>query len=81
MISNGIKRLEKEIKEEVSKEERKTEKPDKVVEIVKEILKFNKQVQQGKGLKILTPQQMLSRLPICLAQLNAGINQKILKMK
>ena len=30
--------------------------------------------QQGKGLKILTPNQMLSRLPISLAQLNAGNN-------
>ena len=27
---------------------------------------------EGKGLKILTPNQMLSRLPISLAQLNAG---------
>ena len=27
---------------------------------------------QGKGLKILTPQQMLQRLPITLAQLKAG---------
>ena len=26
--------------------------------------------QRGQGLKILTPQQMLSRLPIALAQLN-----------
>ena len=30
--------------------------------------------QRGKGLKILTPQQMLSRLPISLAQLKAGNN-------
>ena len=30
--------------------------------------------QQGKGLKILTPYQMLSRLPISLAQLKAGNN-------
>ena len=28
--------------------------------------------QQGQGLKILTPNQMLSRLPISLAQLKAG---------
>ena len=28
--------------------------------------------QQGQGLKILTPDQMLSRLPITLAQLKAG---------
>ena len=29
---------------------------------------------KGQGLKILTPQQMLSRLPISLAQLKAGNN-------
>ena len=34
--------------------------------------------QQGQGLKILTPQQMITRLPILLAQLKAGnISQKI----
>ena len=38
------------------------------------ILKFNKQNQKGKGLKIFTQQQMLSRLPITLAQLKAGNN-------
>ena len=30
------------------------------------------QKQSGKGLKVLTPDQMLSRLPITLAQLKAG---------
>ena len=30
--------------------------------------------QHRKDLKILTPNQMLSRLPICLAQLKAGNN-------
>ena len=34
---------------------------------------------QGKGLKILTPNQMLSRLPITLAQLKAGNNSEKLK--
>ena len=29
---------------------------------------------QGEGLKIVTPNQMLSRLPITLAQLKAGNN-------
>ena len=29
---------------------------------------------EGKGLKILTPKQMLQRLPIALAQLKAGNN-------
>ena len=36
---------------------------------------------EGKGLKILTPNQMLSRLPISLAQLNAGNNSEELKNK
>ena len=35
--------------------------------------------QQGKGIKILTPNQMLSRLPISLAQLKGGNNSKQLK--
>ena len=43
---------------------------------MEEILKFNKQNQEGQGLKILTPSQMLSRLPITLAQLQAGNNSE-----
>ena len=35
--------------------------------------------QLGKGLKILTPNQLLSRLPISLAQLKAGNNSEKLK--
>ena len=35
--------------------------------------------QTGKGLKILTPNQMLSRLSITLAQLKAGNNSEKLK--
>ena len=58
---------------------KKIEQPDKILKIVKEILDFNKQNQIGKGLKILTPDQMLSRLPITLAQLNAGNNSEKLK--
>ena len=34
---------------------------------------------EGSGLKILTPNQMLSRLPIALAQLKAGNNSEKLK--
>ena len=33
---------------------------------------------EGKGLKILTPKQMLQRLPIALARLKAGNNSKSL---
>ena len=32
--------------------------------------------QEGQGLKILTPNQILRRLPVALAQLNAGNNSK-----
>ena len=63
----------------MSKEEIKNEKPDKIVNIVEMILKFNEQNQQGQGIKILTPNQMLNRLPIALAQLKAGNNSNKLK--
>ena len=35
--------------------------------------------QPGRGLKILTPNKMLSRLPISLAQVKAGNNSEKLK--
>ena len=66
----------------MSEEEREIEKPDKILKIVEEILDFNnKQNPIGKGLKILTPNQMRSRLPISLAQLKAGNNSEKLKTK
>ena len=52
----------------MSNKEKEIEEPDVIVEIVEEILRFNKQKQQEQGIKILTPNQMLSRLPISLAQ-------------
>ena len=42
--------------------------------IVKKILEFNNQDQRGQGIKIVRPDQMLSRLPIALAQLQTGNN-------
>ena len=63
----------------MSENEKENKKPDKILKIVEEILKFNEQNQEGKGLKILTPNQMLSRLPITLAQLKAGNNSEKLK--
>ena len=65
----------------MSKEEIKNEKPDDILGIINKILDFNKEIQkqQGSGLKILTPNQMLSRLPISLAQLKAGNNSEKLK--
>ena len=65
----------------MSEEEIKNEKPIQILEIVNEIIDFNKenQKQRGLGLKIVTPNQVLSRLPITLAQLNAGNNFEKLK--
>ena len=63
-----------DVVEEMSEEERKNKKPDKILKIVEDIFKFNEQQQSGQGLKILTPSQMLSRLPISLSQLEAGNN-------
>ena len=57
----------------------KTEENEKIIDIVEGILELNSKNQLGLGLKILTPNQMLSRLPITLAQLNAGNNSEKLK--
>ena len=63
----------------MSKRERKIKKPNNIVTVVKKILDFNEHAQKGQGLKILTPNQMLNRLPIVLAQLQAGNNSNKLK--
>ena len=78
VINSGLKDLKEEIKK-MSEAEIEIEDPESIVEIVEEILKFNEQNQQGKGLKILTPNQMLSRLPITLAQSKARNNAEKLK--
>ena len=79
IFNSGLKDLKEEVKK-MSEAEIKTENPDKIVEIVEKILEFNKQNQQeGQGIKILTPNQMLNRLPIALAQLNAVNNSNKLK--
>ena len=38
----------------------------------------NKKSKQGTGLKILTPKQMLQKLPIAVAQIKAGTNSECL---
>ena len=52
---------------------------EKIKDIVERILYLNQLNQTGKGLKILTPNQMFSRLPISLSQLKAGNNSEKLK--
>ena len=74
VINSGLKYLKEEINLKGE-----TEKPNEIVKIVEKILKFNEQQQEWKGLKILMPNQILSRLPISLAHLQAGNNSQKLK--
>ena len=53
IIKSGSSDLKNET-EDMSEEKKEIEKPSEIIDIVKEILKFNKQNQQGQGLKILT---------------------------
>ena len=78
IFNSGLKDLEEEIKN-MSKRKRKNEKPHNIVKVVKKILDFNEHSQEGKGFKILTTNQMLDRLPIVLAQLQAGNNSNKLR--
>ena len=78
IIKTGLSDLKNKI-EKMSGEEIENEQPDKILKIVEEILEFNKKNRLRGGLNILTPDQMLGRSPITLAQLNAGNNSEELK--
>ena len=60
----------------MSDNEKRIEQPDEIVDIVEKILGFNERCRKGQRLRILTPDQMLGRLPISLAQLKAGNNSE-----
>ena len=79
-IKKALNRLQK-IVDYVSKDKTyKIEENKKIISIVEHIHEFNKLNQSGQGLKILTPSEMLSRLPISLVQLKAGnISEKLKK--
>ena len=67
----------------ISAEITKNENPNKIIIIVENILTLNKQ-QKDRGcpsdlathIKLLTPKQMLQRLPIALAQVKSGTHLK-----
>ena len=66
--------------EKTPRDKKDNEKIEQILEIVKEIVRFSRQNQQeGQGIKILTPNQMLSRLSIALAQLQVRNNSNKLK--
>ena len=56
----------------------KSEENEKIIDVVEKILEFDRQ-KQGQGLNMLTPDLIISRLPITLAQLKAGNNSEKLK--
>ena len=67
------------IKAEQIAELRSTEPRKKMLKIFNYLGEIFNGPTDGKGLKVLTPDQMLSRLPITLAQLKAGNNSEKLK--
>ena len=67
-VNDGLTDLRKAI---TRKEIPGNENRNKIANIIEKIFEFNKQ-QEGKGIKIWTPKQMLQRLPIALAQVKAG---------
>ena len=75
IIKSGLSDLKSET-ENMSEEQKEIVKPSEIINVVKKILEFKKQNQQGHGLKILTPNQVVSRLPITLAQSKAGNNSQ-----
>ena len=78
VIKSGLSNLKDEIKE-MSEDEIKIENPHKTVDSVENILEFDRRNQEGQRLEILTPDQMLKRLPIFLVQLKAVKNSENLK--
>ena len=78
-IKDYMINLKKDIENASKDDVDKIEKMNKIADIVERILYFNNENQEGSGLKILTTNQMLSRLPITLAQLKAGNNSEKFK--
>ena len=78
-IKDKLANLMEAVKRSPTSDAKKIENRNNMLKIVERILEFNQLNQSGQGLKILTPSQMLNRLPIALAQLNAGNNSEKLK--
>ena len=79
LIHKKLTKLKNIVKNAPKDKTFKIEENEKIIDIVERIFELNSKNQLGLGLNILTPNQMLSRLPISLAQLNAGNNSEKLK--
>ena len=88
-LNIGLKRLENHINNRFE-DEVENKKLDYLSDLVRQIIDASQkemkksegsaaQEQKGKGLKILTPKQMITKLPILLAQSKAGNNSQKLK--
>ena len=92
-LTIGLKRLENDIKN-MSQNEIENKRLNCLKDLVRKILDANQKLddmppleteeeaaqrQKGQGLEIMTPKQMITRLPILLAQLKAGNNSQTLK--
>ena len=80
LIKKVLNKLKRIIGNTPKDDAAKTDENEKIIDVVERILEFNNKIQSGQELKILTTSQMLlSRLPIYLSQLKAGINSEKLK--
>ena len=77
-INKQLTKLKNSVKNVPKNDKLNSEENEKITDVVEKILEFDRQ-KQGQGLKILTPNQMLRRLPITLAQLNVGNSSEKLK--
>ena len=68
--------LEKDIENMPKYDVGKIKKINEIIDLAEPFLYFNNEDEEEKGLRILTPSQMLSRLPISLAQLKVGNNSE-----
>ena len=77
-INEKLTKLKNIVKNVPRDEVSTVEENEKIIDIAERILELNNEKNRFR-LKILTPSQMLSRLPITLAQLKAGNNSEKLK--
>ena len=63
LIKKVLTKSKKTIKKAPRYDVLKTEDNEKIIDFVEKILELNNNIQLGQGLKILIPNQMLSRLP------------------
>ena len=78
VIKSGLGDLKDDI-EKMSEGEKKLKNQIKYQKLLKKFLILKVQKESRQGLNILTPDQMLSKLPITLAQIKAGNNTEKFK--